>query len=367
MNGFIVDVEEYHYFLGISLMYDVIVIGAGPAGAVTARIVSSAGFRVLLLEKNETCRSPCAGYLGNTINLEPLDDAIIQSGITKMRVYFPDMKFHDFQLNGFVVDRHLFDMELVRKAHASGTQVRWNSPVSEIISGDVKFHDGKASGLIIVGADGVFSKTASFMGMERQRFAACAQYHLKGIQPLSQTCEIFFNTRYAPGGYFWIYPTGKNSAKVGVGVTCPNPRIYLDNFIEFFEFCDISGRLNGTKTDCITGALPIGGLREKLVSGNILLVGDSAGMADPITGAGIHNAILASEVAGKTIIHALEKDDIELLSNYETRIRRLLGKPLGRALEKRKKMDACSNNELLQEHLPELWVTFKGYWKECMV
>jgi digeranylgeranylglycerophospholipid reductase len=345
-------------------MYDVIVIGAGPAGAVTARMVSSAGFRVLLLEKNETCRSPCAGYIGNTINLEPLDDAIIQSGITKMRVYFPDMTFHDFQMNGFVVDRHLFDMELVRRAQASGTQVRWSSPITEIISEEVEFQNEKASGKIIIGADGVFSTTASFMGLEKQRFAACAQYHLKGIQPLSQTCEIFFNAQYAPGGYVWIYPTGKNSAKVGVGVTSSNPRKYLDKFIEFFKGCDIAGRLNGTKTDCITGALPIGGLREKLVSDNILLVGDSAGMADPITGAGIHNAILAGEVAGKTIIQALETDDIELLSNYETRIRRLLGKPLGRALGKRTKMDACSNNELLQKHLPELWVTFKGYWKE---
>ena len=146
--------------------------------------------------------------------------------------------------------------------------------------------------------------------------------------------------------------------KSGLGVTGHNPRMYLDSFIAG-SFAD---RIFGKRTEYITGALPIGGLREKLVSGNILLVGDSAGMADPITGAGIHNAILAGEVAGKTIIDALEKDDIELLSNYETRIRRLLGKPLGRALEKRMKMDACSNNELLQEHLPELWVTFKKYW-----
>ncbi|MDP3103961.1 MAG: hypothetical protein Q8M95_05070 [Candidatus Methanoperedens sp.] len=51
-------------------------------------------------------------------------------------------------------------------------------------------------------------------------------------------------------------------------------------------------------------------------------------MADPITGAGIHNVILVGEVAGKTIIAALEKDDNELLSNYETRIRRLPGRAL---------------------------------------
>jgi flavin-dependent dehydrogenase len=64
-------------------------------------------------------------------------------------------------------------------------------------------------------------------------------------------------------------------------------------------------------------------------------------MADPITGAGIHNVLLASEVTGKTIIDALEQDNIGLLSNYETRTRRLPGKSPGRALEKRTKMDAC--------------------------
>jgi len=84
-------------------------------------------------------------------------------------------------------------------------------------------------------------------------------------------------------------------------------------------------------------------------------------MADPVTGAGINNAMLAGELAGKTIIKALENDDIVLLCEYETNIRKLLGRPLGRALEKRKKLDACCNNKQLQEHLPELWVAFKQY------
>jgi digeranylgeranylglycerophospholipid reductase len=340
-------------------MYDVIVAGAGPAGAVTARTAASAGFQVLLLEKNASCRSPCAGYISNTINLEPPDDSIIQSGITKMRTYFPDLSYHDFQLNGFVVDRPSFDMKLAGKAKGSGAEIKWDCAVSGLIPGGVKFHGGSASGKIIVGADGVFSKTASLLGLERQRFAACAQYHLKGITTLSKTCEIFFDNDHAPGGYAWIYPTGESSAKVGVGVTKRDPQKYLDDFINSGKAKE---RLEGEKTEFITGALPIGGLREKLVFGNVLLAGDSAGMADPVTGAGINNAILAGEIAGKTIIDALEKDDMALLTNYETKIRRMLGKPLGRSLEKRLKMDACCNNELLQEHLPELWVTFKKYW-----
>lgn len=341
--------------------YDVIIIGAGPAGSVTAAKVARAGYRVLVLEKDHSCSSPCAGYMSNTINLELPDDHVIQSRIKKMRTYFPDFSSRDFELNGFVVDRTTFDMALAQKAKDAGAKIRWDSPLQDIVAEGVKFWDGISKGKIIVGADGVFSKTASIFGFEKQRFAVCSQYHMKGIKPISQTCEIFFNSDYAPGGYVWIYPTGKDSAKVGVGVTEGNPHLYLENFI---NTSPLAVRLKGMKTEYVAGALPISGLREKLCRGNVLLVGDSAGMADPITGAGINNAMLAGEIAGKTIVKALESDDPEIISEYDASIRRLMGKPLGRALEKRKRLDTCfASNDLLQEHLPQLWVTFRQYWE----
>ncbi len=341
--------------------YDVIVVGAGPAGSIAAKTAANEGYRVLVLEKNTSCRSPCAGYISRTINIEVPGESVIQSKITRMRTYFPDLSFHDFQLNGFVVDRPLFDMELARKAVESGAEIKWNSPLVGMVAEGIRFRGGKATGKIIAGADGVFSKTAALSGLGKQRFAACAQYHMKGIQTLSQTSEIFFDTFYAPGGYIWIYPTGADSAKVGVGITKGriSAREHLDAFISKSR---TAGRFRGEKIEYITGALPVGGLREKIVFNNVLLVGDSAGMADPVTGAGINNAMLAGEIAGKTIIKALEKDDLTILLEYEIQIKKLLGKPLARALEKRKQMDACCNNEHLQEHLPELWVTFKKYW-----
>jgi digeranylgeranylglycerophospholipid reductase len=347
-------------------MYDVIVIGAGPAGSVTARTVALAGYDVLIIEKNENCISPCAGYISKTINIEMPDESVIQSNIKKMRTYFPDLTYHDFALNGFVVDRPLFDMGLLSKAIVAGADIKWNSPLVDMSVGQldpciVKFRNGNVRGRIIVGADGVFSKTASIIGLNQQRFAACSQYHLMDIQTIPQTCEIFFNADYAPGGYIWIYPTGKNSAKVGLGMinSKKSPRENLDAFITGSH---IAHRISGIRTEYVTGALPIGGLREKLVFDNVLLAGDSAGMADPITGAGINNAILAGELAGKTIIESLENDDITQLLGYETGIKKLLGRPLGRSLDKRKKIDDACNNQLLQEHLPELWVTFKQYW-----
>jgi digeranylgeranylglycerophospholipid reductase len=344
--------------MGLSLMvYDLIVIGAGPAGSSTAKAVAEAGFRVLILEKNATCRSPCAGYISNTINFEIPDESVIQSKIWKMRTYFPDLSFYDFELNGFVVDRAKFDTALAQEAANSGAEIRMNSPFTGFVPGGVKFRGGEVHGKIILGADGVFSKTASVLGEKRQEIALCAQYHMRNIKPLPNTCEIFFNSDYAPGGYIWVYPTGVDSAKIGVGITGRSPREYLDAFVRDFK------RIRGEKMEYVTGALPIGGLREQLCFGNVLFAGDSAGMADPITGAGINNAILAGNIAGKTIIKALESDDLTVLLEYETGIKRLLGRPLGRSLEKRKKLDACCTNEHLQRHLPELWVTFKQYWE----
>jgi len=280
-----------------------------------------------------------------------------------MRTYFPDLSYHDFQLNGFVVDRPSFDMALAVKTKELGAHIKWGSPLIDLIPGGVRYYGGEACGKIIVGADGVFSKTASLLGVDRQRVAFCAQYHLRGIEVLPDTCEILFDADYAPGGYVWIYPTGENSAKVGLGVTeagTRSAREYLDAFI---SESIIAKRFYGEKTEYITGGLPVSGLRKKLCYGNILLVGDSAGMADPITGAGINNALLAGEIAGKTIINALEKDDMAVLGQYESKINRLLTRPLTRSLDKRKKLDEyCTSNELLQEHLPEVWVTFRQYW-----
>ncbi|NJD77328.1 MAG: NAD(P)/FAD-dependent oxidoreductase [Candidatus Methanoperedens sp.] len=356
-------------------MYDAIIIGAGPAGSVTAATVAKAGYRTLILEKNSRCRSPCAGYINSTINMEIPAGDFIQSKITKMRTYLPDSSFHDFVLNGFVVDRPSFDMSLAMKANDAGAQIKWDAPLTGLVPGSVKFRGGDAKGKIIVGADGVFSRTASFLGLKKQKIAVCAQYRLKGIKPLHDTAEIFFNTDYAPGGYAWIYPAGKDSAKVGVGVTgTKSPRMYLESFIRQSGVADrLGGRMPDSRTpdsrmpdsriiEYITGALPVGGLREKLCFGNVLLAGDSAGMADPITGAGINNALLAGEIAGKTIVEALENDDMTLLPRYESKIKKLLGRPLSRSLEKRKKLECCQNNEILQQHLPGLWVTFREYW-----
>ena len=245
--------------------YDLIVAGAGPAGSITAAVVAQAGYRVLVLERDASCRSPCAGYISSTINIELPDGCIIQSRIRKMRTYFPDLSFHDFQLSGFLVDRPSFDMALATKAEDSGAEIRWKSPLIDLAAGGVRFRDGEASGKIIVGADGVFSRVAALLGLERQRVAFCAQYHIRGIEllPEPDTCEIFFDANYAPGGYVWIYPAGNDSAKVGLGITgagTRSPHEYLDAFVSESPLAE---RLCGA----VAGLLPEREVQELLLYG----------------------------------------------------------------------------------------------------
>ncbi|KAF5412266.1 MAG: Digeranylgeranylglycerophospholipid reductase [Candidatus Methanocomedens sp.] len=163
------------------MKYDLIVVGAGPAGYITAKTVAQAGYNVLVLERDAFCRSPCAGYVSSTINVELPEASGIQSKITNMRTYFPDLSFHDQTINGFVADRPVFDNAHVTLAETAGAQVRWSSPLLDLTPDGVSFRGGEASAKIIAGADGVFSKTASLLGLEKQRVASGS--HTKCIFP----------------------------------------------------------------------------------------------------------------------------------------------------------------------------------------
>ena len=102
---------------------------------------------------------------------------------------------------------------------------------------------------------------------------------------------------------------------MGLGITVKDGSCSVHKYLDaFINKSEVANRLGGEKSEYTVGALPVGGLRENLCIGNVMLVGDSDGMADPITGAGINNTILAGEVAGEVIVNALENDDLTLLT-----------------------------------------------------
>lgn len=368
-------------------MFDIVVIGAGPAGSTVARIAASKGHRVLVLEKEKSIgTSPCAGYISKTINWDFDLREIVQSNISRIRTYLPSGRFQDFPINGVVVDRPAFDRFLAGLAKRNGAEFLLGTPLTRLIEGEdhytgVEYLGNRVRARVIVGADGVSSTTAHLLGYPPQEVAVCAQYWLENVLTIPQTSEIFFDMEYAPGGYAWIYPTRNNSAKVGLGILrkiASRPASeYLNEFIRknplvqrrLGKGVELTQRVywssdggRNTRKTMVRGALPISGMRKSLLVKNVLLVGDSGGMADPITGAGIGNAILAGKIAGRVISRALEKEDFSLLREYETRCRRLF-LALTRGKSKREELNTYRTNEELERNLPKLWVGFKEYWK----
>jgi digeranylgeranylglycerophospholipid reductase len=360
---------------------DLVVVGGGPAGSTVAGIAASEGMDVMVLEKErEIGRSPCAGYVGS-MDFPDIDPGVIQSKIKGMRTYFPSGRYRDFPINGFNVDRAQFDRELALRAEGCGAKFYMNSDVVGMIMGGkgcdkrndssggyrgVRLRDGKEiKAKVIVGADGASSVISRILNF-RNEAVTSVQYEVSDCEVDSEINEIYFDVKYAPVCYVWIFPTSRDSARVGLAVRShladKKAIDYLDDFIS--EHPIASKKFSGSsKTKLTAGIIPVGGLHVRICKDNVLLVGDSAGMADPITGAGISYAMTAGSIAARVVVKAIEQDDLTILGKYEGGFRRIMNRHYEKSSMKRELLDSLGDNESLEKNLPRLWVTFEEYWR----
>jgi digeranylgeranylglycerophospholipid reductase len=367
------------------MQVDVAVVGAGPSGSSVAKFAAERGMKVLILERKQEVGfpSPCAGYVPKLVSRYfRIDKRYIQQETREMRTYLPSGNSQLARMQGWIVERSLFDKSLAVQATMAGARLSVGSQVVDLIKegGEVKGVRYKENediqeveAKVVVGADGVQSRVAKWGDLEspaREDVAICPQYEMVNVDLEDPAiAETYFGVDYAPGGYVWVYPTSESSAKVGLGVKISlakiSPQEYLERFIErhpiasekFTNACTI-GRL--------VGLIPIGGLIEKMTADGLLLVGDAAGMADPISGAGIVSGILAGKIAAKVIGDAIAEGDTsaERLSDYEARFRKLVGSRFERSLKKRRMLDqAYSSDESLEKVIPKTWITFKEFWR----
>ncbi len=357
---------------------DVVVVGAGPSGCSAAKFAAEKGLEVVVLEKKREVGvpSPCAGYVSKQVSRYfKVDERCRQQDVENMRTFFPSGKSQLAPAKGWIVERMLFDRFLAVQAARAGARFSMHSKVVDVEQNGagcgVVYQKGgktvKIKAKVIVGADGVLSGVARLAGLASNRdVAVCPQYEMVNVKlDDPATVETYFDRDYAPGSYVWIYPTGKDSAKVGLGITnAPagqKPASFLDRFI--YEHPAARKKfIDATPISSIVGMLPINGLLEKIGRDNVLLVGDAAGMTDPISGAGISTGIIAGKIAAEEIYKGIENSDYE---GYERRVRKLLGPRLERSLKKRKIVDeAYGSNESLEKALPGTWITFKEFWSK---
>lgn len=315
------------------MVADVIVIGAGPAGATVGEHIARAGYEVLILEKN---RSPgknkvCGGALSKTCFTDlKLPKEIIEKECSKVVVHFPEEKLEVPNKPSFVLfDREIFDELLVQKAAENGARLLTSTLVSDVI----KCNDGLAvhyeklprgemqevRAHIVVFADGTrtlaYKKFQIGFDCRPDGTALAAIYDLKYPKNALYSLDFFFSEEISPFGYGWIFPK-KDS--INVGVLCllskmkHNIRRCLDHFVS-------SANLGSREIIRFGSRLMPQSYVEKLYSDSVLVVGDAAGTADPIDGGGIFNATVSGEVAGKVAVEALEAGNVtaDFLARYE--------------------------------------------------
>ena len=325
--------------------YDIVVIGAGPAGSTVARYAAKNGCSVLMLEKDREIGVPvrcgeAVGEAGLKKVLE-LNEKWIANKIEAVRLIAPDdtpVKINHKDV-GYILNRKIFDFDLAQMAAQEGAEVVTKAYVFDLIKkngeiGGVKVkHLGKKYNInarIVIGADGVESRVGRWAGLKThvklRDIETCAQMTIANINLDRRFCDFYFSSKVAPGGYAWVFPKDNFSANVGLGISgeysAQKPAIeYLQEFVRR-KFPNASILIT------VAGGVPCAPFMEDITTGGLMLVGDAAHQANPISGGGIVQSIMAGQIAGQIAANAIKENNVskKRLKEYPQRWHKLGGK-----------------------------------------
>lgn len=348
------------------LKYDMVVVGAGPAGASAARAASLHGIATLLIDARKNPGSPvqCAEYVPlavkKYVSLEP--KAVVQK-IDTLRTFINDQLVSTLAGPGYMLDRVVFDGSLVQRAREAGAEF-WPDAkaIGRTDEGLIVLRTGpenvEIKCRIIIGADGPRSTVGRWMNSENNKFMVGLQYNLPLCKYQSST-DIYFQPEYE-GGYAWVFPKGEN-ANVGIGVNLLYKNKLQFLVTDFIEGLVAQGILADSRPTVKTGGLiPVGGPLAVTQKENMLLAGDAAGHTHPVTGGGIMNAIVTGQMAGELAAQAVINHDLKLLSHYPRQWQSLLGRYLERAAQQRSDMDHnwTYNPQHFETLIRRTWISF---------
>lgn len=344
--------------------YDVLVIGAGPAGATTARAAALGGLRVLLVDKKAELGTPtqCSGAISANALREagvPIDPEFICAEIHGFITYdragearVVDYRAYRPEPNGYAVDRKRFDRYLARLAERAGAEIRLKSAAVGLGRDDGLMRVdlrrfGRSETVrarVVVGADGVTSQVGKWAGLRTYvrlgDSASCLQYVLDGVAT-NGLLEVIVGHEWAPGGYVWVFPKGGDLAEVGLGLlpseTERDARWFLERFLHESWMADRfrGGRLLEVTGGCVPLAAPL----RRIYADGLILVGDAARQVNPLTGGGLHTALRGGVLAGKYLAATLTgggSPDERTLAGYQQRWLDELGNQLRRLAEIRR-------------------------------
>lgn len=337
---------------------DVLIVGAGPSGSMAAKTIADENIDTILIERSKDIGLPvrCAEGVNKFLFKDTgiqMNSSFIENKINGTKIYYRDEIYdlNDEQWQGFTIDRNKFDCYLAEKAEQSGAKVvtstkavglsknRGKWVVDVISRGEMKTIEAK----IIIGADGFESNIGKWANIKKrwgendvfkcfELFATCPK--LQGTDRF----HIFFGKQFYDG-YGWIFPK-KDKANIGVGV--PLHCSAVDTFNKDFKVDKRYKEIIGDNCSIIErrgGCVPMSGPNglDQIVGDGIVLIGDAAGMVEPITGEGISPAMISGIAAGEIVSSSIKSknwDKIQL-HKYESiwRNKRYMNTTLGKSMD----------------------------------
>jgi geranylgeranyl reductase family protein len=301
--------------------HDVIVVGAGPAGATLAYELAKRGIGVLLLEKEKLPRYKCCagGVTSKAAKLldfdisEVAEDVIYEVSFT-FNLGSPYLGQHSQPLV-YTVMRDVFDYFLVKRAQQLGAVLIDGQKVTQIqVSADwveISTADNIFRSRLVVGADGAYSVVARELGMGRSiEYVAGIGSEL--VVPEAELAKWKSRAQMdlgcIPGGYAWVFPK-RNHLSIGVGCSASKARNLNHHHQKFLNSLSIGSYTIARSSSHLIPTCTKGRL---VWQDKALLLGDAAGLADPLTGEGIYNAIQSAELAAPVIENSLVRGKVGL-------------------------------------------------------
>ena len=342
--------------------FDAIVVGAGPAGSTAAYRLSSAGARVLLLDRARFPRDkPCGGGLTyRAVRELPVSvDPVVEDTVHRFQLGFRYARKFERRTEEpliLMTQRRRLDAHLAEQAAAAGADFRDGTRVTSLELEDdgvvVRFDGSAAAARVVLGADGVNGLAARALGLTGRRQHGVA---LEGNVPHVHAREDYkgravVELGMVPGGYAWVFPKGDH-VNVGVGgweSEGPRPRAHRAGA------CAGSG-LRAARRESRRGyRLPMRGARDRVVRGRALLVGDAAGLVDPLSGDGMYEAFVSARLGADSALEVLDGRTASL-EGYALRLEAALGRTLAASWKAKYALDRFPRLVYGVARLPLVW------------